>query len=281
MEACVLLHWIGQWGSSFTMPPSRIAIPVNQPFPWQQTLAYLHWRCTPGLEAIEDDRYTRRTAAGLVSVQYDSAQGCLLCELHAASRVSVLFDTGCNIAAVHRALAACPILGPRMHLVPGLRTPGCWDPFELCLRVILGQQVSVKAAATFMRRLAEVSPNFVPEEIAQADLSSIGIPERRTQTLRSIAQAAADKSLNLQSWKDAAVTLRKISGIGPWTIDYLAIRLGRDPDAFPESDLGLLRAAGLTNPRALLRKAEQWRPYRAYAAMYLWTVQPLPDAVML
>ena len=268
------------------MPPSRIAIPVNQPFPWQRTLAYLHWRCTPGLDAIEDNRYTRRTAAGLVSVEYDAAQGCLLCEPHAANRVRVLFDTGCDIAAVDGALAACPILGPRLQQLPGLRIPGCWEPFELCLRVILGQQVSVKAAGTFMRRLAEVSPNFVPEEIAQSNLNSVRIPERRIQTLRSVAQAAADGSLNLQSWKDAAVTLRKIPGIGPWTIDYLAIRLGRDPDAFPESDLGLLRAAGLNDPRALLRRAEQWRPYRAYAAMYLWIVQtgivqPPTGAIML
>ncbi len=254
------------------MPPDRIAISVNQPFPWQQTLAYLHWRGTPGLDIIEEDGYTRLTPSGPVSVQYDPGQGCLLCEPHAASRVSVIFDTGCDIAAVNRALAACPIVGPRLQKVPGLRIPGCWEPFELCLRVILGQQVSVKAAATFMRRLAEVSPNFLAEEIAQSDLSSVRIPQRRIQTLRSVAQAVADESLNLQSWKEAAIVLKKIPGIGPWTIDYLAIRLGRDPDAFPESDLGLLRAAGLTDPRLLLRRAEQWRPYRAYAAMYLWAV---------
>lgn len=254
------------------MQPDRIAIPVNQPFPWPQTLAYLHWRGTPGLDIIEEDRYTRHTSSGAVSVHYDPEQGCLLCEPHAASRVSVLFDTGCDIAGVHRALAACPIIGPRLQQVPGLRIPGCWEPFELLLRVILGQQVSVKAAATFMRRLAEVSPNFVPEEIAQSDLGTVRIPQRRIQTLRSVAQAAADGSLNLQSWKEAAITLKKIPGIGPWTIDYLAIRLGRDPDAFPESDLGLLRAAGLTDPRVLRRRAEQWRPFRAYAAMYLWAV---------
>ena len=263
------------------MPPDRIAIPVNQPFPWKQTLAYLHWRGTPGLEVIEENRYARHTASGLVTVQYDSVRGCLWCEPYAASRVSVLFDTTCDIAAVASTLAPCPTLGPRLQQVPGLRIPGCWEPFELCLRVILGQQVSVKAAATFMRRLADVSPNFVPQEIAQSNLSYVRIPERRSETLRSVARAAADGSLNLQLWKDAAVTLKKIPGVGPWTLDYLAIRLGRDPDAFPESDLGLLRAAGLNDPRALLRRAEQWRPYRAYAAMYLWAVQPLPGAVTL
>jgi len=254
------------------MPLSRISIPVNQPFPWQQTLAYLHWRGTPGLDIIEEDRYMRRTPTGLVTVHYDAAHERLSCERHAASRVAVLFDTTCDIPAIQSALAKCPILGPRLQQVPGLRIPGCWEPFELCLRVILGQQVSVKAAATFMRRLAEVSPNFVPEEIANSNLNSVRIPQRRIDTLRSVAQAAADGSLDLGSWKDAALKLKKIRGIGPWTIDYLAIRLGRDPDAFPESDLGLLRAAGLNDPRALLRRAEEWRPYRAYAAMYLWAV---------
>ena len=255
------------------MPPSRIAIPVHQPFPWKQTLAYLSCRGTPGLDVVEENRYMRLTASGLISVEYDADQGCLLCERHAASRVRVLFDTACDIAAVQCALGACLIIGPRLQQVPGLRIPGCWEPFELCLRVILGQQVSVKAAATLMRRLAQISPNFVPEEIAQSDLSSIRIPQRRLQTLRSVAQATADGTLNLHSWKDAAVTLNEIPGIGPWTINYLAIRLGRDPDGFPESDLGLLRSTGLADPRALLRLAEQWRPYRAYAAMYLWAVQ--------
>jgi DNA-3-methyladenine glycosylase II len=139
--------------------------------------------------------------------------------------------------------------------------------------VILGQQVSVKAASTFMRRLSEVSPDFVAAEIAQSSLNSVRIPERRIQTIRSIAKAVADGSLEFGSWRDAAATLKKIPGIGPWTIDYLAIRLGRDPDAFPESDLGLLRATNLTKPLDLLRKAERWRPYRSYAAMYLWVVE--------
>ncbi|MEO8126055.1 MAG: AlkA N-terminal domain-containing protein [Bryobacteraceae bacterium] len=252
---------------------SQISIPVNQPFPWRQTLAYLYWRGTPGLDVIEEDRYTRRTANGPVTVHYDPTQASLICDAQEAGRVRTLFDTGCDISAIESAFAGCPVLGPRLQQVPGLRIPGCWEPFELCLRVILGQQVSVKAAATFMRRLAEVSPNFVPEEIAKSNLNSVRIPQRRIDTLRSVAHAVAAGELNLRSWKEAAVILQKIPGIGPWTIDYLAIRLGRDCDAFPQSDLGLLRAAGFADPRALLHRAEQWRPYRAYAAMYLWAVQ--------
>jgi 3-methyladenine DNA glycosylase/8-oxoguanine DNA glycosylase len=246
---------------------------VNQPFPWKHTLAYLSWRGTPGLDTIDGDTYTRRTPTGIASVTYNAEQGCLICSPEVAPRVRQLFDTDCEIAAIQSALNSCPILGRRLLEVPGLRIPGCWEPFELCMRVILGQQVSVKAASTFMRRLAEVSPNFVPEEIAQSDLGAVRIPGRRIQTIRSLAQAVADGNLNFQSWEQAAAALKKIPGIGPWTIDYLAIRLGRDMDAFPESDLGLLRATNLTNPRDLLRCAERWRPYRAYAAMYLWAVE--------
>ena len=253
------------------MPPSEFSIPVTQPFPWQQTLAYLSWRTTPGLDTIEGDIYTRRTARGTVSVTYDPGRSCLDCTgSQDPTRIRTLFDTDCDVAAIQAGLAKCPVIGPLLRNVPGLRIPGCWEPFELCLRVILGQQVSVKAASTFMRRLGEVSPNFVAEEIAQSSLSRVGIPERRIQTLRSLAKAVAEGSLEFGSWKEAAATLKKIPGIGPWTIDYLAIRLGRDPDAFPESDLGLLRATNLTNPVDLLRRAERWRPFRSYAAMYLW-----------
>jgi DNA-3-methyladenine glycosylase II len=256
------------------MLPSKVSIPVTQPFPWQHTLAYLAWRCTPGLDSIEGGIYTRRTPAGTVSITYDPGRGCLDCTgSQEPARIRTLFDTDCDVAAIQAGLAECSVIGPRLRNVPGLRIPGCWEPFELCLRVILGQQVSVKAASTFMRRLSDVSPDFVAEEIAQSSLNSVRIPERRIQTIRSIAQAVADGSLAFGSWSDTAATLKKIPGIGPWTIDYLAIRLGRDPDAFPESDLGLLRATKLTKPLDLLRKAERWRPYRSYAAMYLWVVQ--------
>ncbi|MGH9614350.1 MAG: DNA-3-methyladenine glycosylase family protein, partial [Bryobacteraceae bacterium] len=161
--------------------------------------------------------------------------------------------------------------------------PGCWEPLELCVRVILGQQVTVAAASTLMGRLGAISPGYRAPEIAKTNLSKLGVPARRARTIQLLAQASAAGELlfETQAWDDIAYVLRHIPGIGPWTISYLAIRLGRDPDAFPESDLGLLRAAGTGSPKELLRIAERWRPHRSYAAMHLWMQPQLPDSSTL
>jgi 3-methyladenine DNA glycosylase/8-oxoguanine DNA glycosylase len=145
----------------------------------------------------------------------------------------------------------------------------------MCVRVVLGQQVSVKGAHTIMGRLSALCLGFQPADIAEADLRSIGLTEQRSRTVRALAEAAATGTLRFdRPWPEIAEVLRGIKGIGPWTIAYLAIRLGRDPDSFPETDLGLLRASGATSPKALLEIAESWRPFRSHAALYLWTVEP-------
>lgn len=251
------------------------------PYAWMEILAYLSRRRTPDLERIDGDRYTRQTASGDVTVSYSREFARLnISTTGETLRVRRLFGLDHDAKAAARIFADCPLLGPRVAQLPGLRIPGCWEPFELCLRVVLGQQVTVAAASTLMGWLGAICPSYRAPEIAKADLSKFGMPGSRVRTIQALAQAAAggDLLFETQPWEETARVLRSIPGIGPWTVSYLAIRLGRDPDAFPESDLGLLRAAGVTSPKELLRIAERWRPYRSYAAMHLWIQPQLSDS---
>ena len=188
---------------------------------------------------------------------------------------------------------------PLLLQSPGLRPPGCWNGFELAVRAILGQQVTVKGATTLTGRLVEkfgkalhaASPGRltsrsaagdtpglthifpVPEAIAEADVASIGLPAARAESIRAIARAVAANRISFTGVVDAVEFRRQLCelpGIGPWTAEYVAMRALRDPDAFPSSDLGLLKAAAIESPRELEARAEPWRPWRAYAAMCLW-----------
>ena len=259
-----------------------IAIPVRPPYPWTAILAYLSHRCTPGLESIAAGCYRRRTPQGIVSVAYDSSLPALRCSIEEDGalagllpRMEHLFDTRHYPQPVGRVLQWCPILGPRLRRLPGLRPPGCWEPFELCLRTILGQQVSVKAAHTIMGRLVEKCPGLDPVRLAGADLSALGLTGARARTVRVFAERVARGIIRLDapSWEEIADGLQATPGFGPWSIQYLSLRLGRNTDAFPETDLGLLRATGAATAKHLLKIAEAWRPYRGYAAMYLWTAK--------
>ncbi len=252
-------------------PANPHFIPVTAPFAWPQILRYLRPRSTPGIETVEEDRWLRSTPRGQVSVSY--ADGAIRCAAHADdARMRRLFDTDCDIGEVARVLRRSPILRARMRKTPGVRVPGCWEPFELCLRVILGQQVSVAAAHTLMRRMVERSGGAAPDQVAAADLRSIGLTGSRARTIRTLAGYVAEGRIRFEGapWEELADGLRAIPGFGPWTLDYLALRLGRDPDAFPATDLGLLRASGAASPADLRRQAEPWRPFRGYAAMYFW-----------
>jgi len=253
-----------------------LSVPVRAPYPWRSILDYLALRCTPGVETISADRYTRKTPSGTVAVEYDSFAQALRCSVDGATdalpRIQRLFDTLHDPHPVTRALRRCPVLGARVRKLPGVRVPGCWEPFELCLRVILGQQVSVKAAHTLMGRLVARCPGLDPGQLAETDFGTLGLPAARLRTLRIFAERIAGGDIRLDgAWDQTADGLAEVPGIGPWTLQYLAIRLGRDADAFPDTDLGLLRASGAETPRHLRTLAETWRPYRGYAAMYLWT----------
>ena len=178
---------------------------------------------------------------------------------------------------------------------PGIRVPGAWDGFELAVRAILGQQVSVKAATTFAGRIAERygeridvpidglsnAPDRLfpgPERLQRARLENLGVIRSRAQTIRDVARAVVNGSLSFDLAQDVdahRAALMSIKGIGDWTAEYVAMRALKYPDAFPASDLGLLRAFdGPANERLrsteLLARAEAWRPWRAYAALLIW-----------
>jgi AraC family transcriptional regulator of adaptative response / DNA-3-methyladenine glycosylase II len=177
---------------------------------------------------------------------------------------------------------------------PGLRVPGAWDGFELAIRTVLGQQITVTGATSLAGKLvaaygeplaanvrggnglSHIFPR--PERLAKADLSALGMPKQRAAALSALAAAVlADPQIfgvrgNLE---DAIVRLRALPGVGEWTAQYIAMRELREPDAFPAADIGLLRAMSDADgrrpgPRELLARAERWRPWRAYAAHHLW-----------
>jgi AraC family transcriptional regulator of adaptative response / DNA-3-methyladenine glycosylase II len=182
-------------------------------------------------------------------------------------------------------------LAPYVAARPGLRVPGAWDGFELAVRAILGQQITVGAAtrlagqlvARFGEKITTFNPGLThvfptPRQLAEADLAVIGMPNPRRMALASLAAAvAADPNIfgPRRSLDEAITQLRSLAGIGEWTAQYIAMRELREPDAFPAADIGLLRAMRDHNgvrpsPATLVTHAEQWRPWRAYAALHLW-----------
>ena len=182
-------------------------------------------------------------------------------------------------------LAADGLLAPLVTARPGLRVPGTYDGFELAVRAVLGQQVSVPAARTLAGRLAgrfgtrlqmpDSSPSVLfpgPADLADADLSGLGLTTARQATLRALGAAVAEGTLELDHGADpqqTAARLAGLPGIGPWTISYILMRAVGDPDAFPASDLGLRRALERLGGSAA--HADRWHPWRAYAAVHLWT----------
>ena len=257
-------------------------LPVRTPFPWQVLLDYYAHRLTPTFESVEGGRYQRLSGKRTITVEYEAKPSRLIVSangrvnaqetLAAAAR---LFDVGHDHDLIHEHLHRSKALKQRLANLPGMRPLGAWSPFELCIRTILGQQVTVAAAGTLMRRLVERCDSITPECVAVADVSNMGMPGKRASALQTFAQAAVEGRVDFsRPWAEVDAALQTLPGFGPWTRSYLAIRLGRDRDAFPASDIGLIRAAKVETPAELLKLAEAWRPMRAYAAIYLWAVTP-------
>lgn len=256
---------------------SVATINVRTPFPWRRLLAYFSHRMIPGVERIEDASYVRHASGFDVRVDYDDAAEQI--HVHCAPeiredalmRVGFLFQTAHDSAPVDVYLSRSQPLEGIIRACPGLRPLGAWSGFELCCRTILGQQVTVAAANTLMRRLIDRCGDLTPEGVIAADLEKLGMPGARVRTLQTFASAVREGRVDLdQAWPQLDRALAALPGFGPWTRTYLAIRLGRDPDAFPATDVGLLRASGASSAAELLELAERWRPYRAFAAAYLW-----------
>ena len=270
------------------------------PYHWQGMLEFLAARATPGVELVEGSAYRRTIATngyeGHFEVSPDQSHDALLVRIdfpeprslfHIVERIRAMFDLSADWTSIVKTLRNEPALAASVQADPGLRVPGCWNPFELTVRAILGQQVTVKGATALAGRMTSAfgkpfaGPKGLthlfpsPENLSTAKLASIGLTGARAETIRSLARAVARGKIKFEGVVDSEGFLRRlceIPGIGQWTAQYVAMRALGEPDAFPSSDLGLLRALSLTSARELERYAEPWRPWRAYAAMYLWRI---------
>ncbi len=278
-----------------------LRLPFAPPLDWAALLAYFAPRAIPGVESVDGSSYRRTITvdgdSGVIELLPGGPDHLVLRAhlphweglIHIAERARRIPGLDADPDEPVRHLAADPILGPLLDARPGLRVPGTWDPFETGVRAIIGQQVSVAAATTLtgrlVGRLGDPVPGLAPlglthrfpspETVAGADLTGLGLTPARARAVGSFAAAVAggavrlDRSVGL----DRLVTsITDLPGLGPWTAQYLALRMG-EPDAFPATDLGLERAfARLApgSPEALAGAAERWRPWRALAATHLW-----------
>lgn len=296
-------------------PTISLKLPFSPPYNWAALIRFLIHRATPGLESVRMDCYRRAIALnghhGIVEISpvvgqnYLTAKICfpdvrLLAQI--VERLRRMFDLSTNIVEISAHLGRDPILARVVAMQPGLRIPGAWDNFELAVRAILGQQVSVAAATTLFGRLVEtygeplqnagnsrmdadllcVFPR--PEILAEADLTALGITRPRAKAIATLAATVARNPqflTHFPSLDDAVQTLCQLPGIGQWTAHYIAMRSLREPDAFPATDLGLLQAMeALGQPvtkAQFVERSQAWRPWRAYAAMHLWSL----DATLL
>jgi len=281
---------------------TTLRLSYRPPLDWDALIGFLVGRGAAGVEAIDGERYLRAVriggCAGWIAVtpapdeaalRVDAASSLLPVLAPLLARLRLLFDLDADPQAIAAHLSADPRLSASLARRPGLRVPGAFDGFELALRAVLGQQISVKAATTVFGRFARAygEPLSTPfpalshsgpraASIAAASLEEIaalGLPRSRGLTVRSLAQAVSSGMIQLEPGANAeqtVATLKELPGIGDWTAQYVAMRALRDPDAFPASDLGIYRSLGVSKPRDALAAAESWRPWRAYAVLHLW-----------
>jgi AraC family transcriptional regulator of adaptative response / DNA-3-methyladenine glycosylase II len=284
-----------------------IRLPYQPPFDWAALLGFLGPRCIPGVEAVEGNCYRRTIALdgrhGVVELRHadDAAQLEALIRFPnisalgtIVSRLKRQFDLDADAAAIGVQLSADPLLAPLVACRPGLRVPGAWEPFELAVRAILGQQISVAAATVLAGRVAAsygeplmledgppppglglVFP--APAALTEADPGVLRVPRARAACIAGLASALLqqpDLLAPLLPLDETVAALCRLPGIGPWTAQYVAMRALREPDAFPSGDLGLRKAAagpdGVPTTKQLEARAAAWRPFRAYAAIHLW-----------
>ncbi len=277
------------------------------PYDWDSMLGHLQARAIPGVEVVENESYLRTVEmdgfVGSVEVAHLPQRQSLGVTIRFSkvrslpaivTRVRRLFDVGADIETIDAHLSSDPLLAPLVAQHPGLRAPGGWDGFELAVRATLGQQISVTAARRLAGQLVALHGKPVPaahvshpslshvfpsaKRLASAESLGLAMPSARQASLKALAEAAvADPNLfrPFGTIEEALVRLRSIRGVGEWTAQYIALRAIRETDAFPASDIGLLRGAAMLDgarptSAGLLDRAEPWRPWRAYAAQHLW-----------
>ena len=286
------------------LSPAR-RVDYREPFDWRAFLDFLAPRLIAGVETIEGDRYYRvielSGKAVVLEVGHDDRKENLEVIVHGGEPAALddaerltrrFFDLDAPVADIARSLSRDSLLAPLLDSMPGIRVPGGWSGFEIAVRAVLGQQISVKAATTLAGRVADrygesvsiespvgrrVSRMFpAPGRLSRARFNNMGIVGARIATLKRLSAAVADGTLSIDadaSTADVIDRLCALKGIGPWTGQYVAMRALKDPNAFPESDLGLLNALYAdrkATPAELKARAEAWRPWRAYAALLIW-----------
>ena len=276
--------------------PIKCDLAYRKPLPWTKMLNYLALRATPKVEYVTDQSYARTLKLGPHSGSIRAYQ--------LSDRETITVEVSASLAAVlpavlHRIKSLMDLnadterieerLGSIVN-TKGLRVPGACDGFELCLRAVLGQQISVKAASTLMGRLAAKYGTEIESSIPELsyltptslqlsaatkdDLCKSGLTGTRAQTVLNLAKAAHSGTLQLEeraTVQTQIARLKEIDGIGEWTAQYVAMRALKWPDAFPHTDLGVKKALGEDNPKKILSLSEKWSPWRAYATMHLWS----------
>jgi AraC family transcriptional regulator of adaptative response / DNA-3-methyladenine glycosylase II len=283
-----------------------VRLAYRPPYDWDAMLSFLSHRAIPGVEIVSGDIYRRTIAIGKasgvisvaptnknrvdVSVRFPD----MAALPQIIARVRRVFDLAADPDTIGAHLSLDPVLAQLVSVRPGLRVPGAWDGFELAVRAIFGQQITVPAAAKLLGRLVQAHGTPLsattkdidglshlfpsPARLAKADIAALGMPNARAIAVTSLAQTiSADPAIFSRgaSLEEAIAKLRSLPGIGEWTAQYIAMRELREPDAFPAADIGLMRAMATSggrrpSPAELLSYAERWRPWRAYAALHLW-----------
>ncbi len=283
-----------------------VRLAYRPPYDWDAMLSFLAARAIPGVEFISENVYRRTIAIGEecgvisvapadkhrvnVSVRFPN----MAALPQVIARVRRVFDLAADPDMIGEHLSLDPVLAPLVSARPGLRVPGAWDGFELAVRAIFGQQITVPAATRLLGKLVEAHGARLPAtttdveglshlfpspaRLARTDIAALGMPNARALAVTSMAQAiASDPTIFSRgaSLEETITKLRSLPGIGEWTAQYIAMRELREPDAFPAADIGLLRAMAAADGRRpssaeLLARAERWRPWRAYAALHLW-----------
>ena len=278
----------------------KFELSFRPPYDWPAINTFLGARAIAGVEMLENACYRRtvrvvsegKVHLGWVAIGLSPKKPALRVAVSASlvrvlppvlARVKALMDLSCNPTEVAEAL------GGLAQRRPGIRVPGAFDGFEVAVRAILGQQVTVAAARTLAGRFAAAlgDPIETPfaalttvfptaarvADIAVAHIACLGMPAARARTVIALARSVADGDLVLTPHTDIEATLehlRALPGVGEWTAQYIAMRALAWPDAFPHTDLGVMKALGETDARRVLEAGEAWRPWRAYAVMYLW-----------
>jgi AraC family transcriptional regulator, regulatory protein of adaptative response / DNA-3-methyladenine glycosylase II len=289
--------------------PITLALSYHPPYQWEQMLIFLALRAIPGVEGVVDGDYLRtvslatrgkRKIHGWIRVSFRPERQVLAVTVtpallpvlpHLLSRIRHLFDLHCEPYAVYETLAKMNSIRAGLCTL-GTRLPGCFDAFEMAVRAVLGQQITVKAARTLAARMVEtygipietgvgclthVFPS--PEAIVALDgpienrLGPLGITGARARTILRLAEAVVHREINLDFGSEPEIEVKKlmsIPGIGTWTAQYIAMRALGSPDAFPHMDYGVNKALVPRTPKEILALAESWRPWRSYATINLW-----------